>query len=136
MDVEVQSVDDTVLASFVGVPNAKAEISKDAWLQIAEWVSDPVEKPKVGDWVVDDRIPRLVVNKRTNSPFREVSVEYSESFEKCDPPPLVKALDDLVSRCGDIQTLSAGYFLPTGSGASVKAVINEWRAIKRQMGVE
>lgn len=116
-------------------------ISEGIFRATHEWVSDPVEKPKVGDWVrfTCGDICMVAADGQRGNPFSTIEMSGlrgHNEYEPCDPPPLVKALDDLVSRCGDIQTLSAGYFLPTGSGASVKAVINEWRAIKSQIGGE
>ena len=48
VDVTVKAVDDTVLAAFDGHEDKKIEVSRDAWYQIARWVSDPVEAPKAG----------------------------------------------------------------------------------------
>lgn len=131
--VTVKAVDDTVLAEFDGHETEKIEVSADAWRQIATWVSDPVETPKVGSWVrrktggatyivadYDGWIPQFVNYVVFNGPFDPVE------FEPCEPPPLVKALDAMADY--------PAYLV--WDMKLVDAVNREWRALKAKIGGE
>lgn len=128
----VRDNDRCVVADFMD-GHGQMEITTEAWHQIATWVSDPVETPKVGSWVEDQDGPRVVVIKNEkDNPFCAIPQyllhpeKVGAEYRPCEPPPLVKALDVLAD------THPGDEF----EWRHVQAVMTEWRAIKAKMGVE